>query len=137
MCPCGERLAQYAAGVLTAGVESIAEDLRRYGETDAAEWVLGCSDDELVQICSVAEWLLYHGPASASGASMMILKACALAAVYVREGSPRALARSRRGKPSGALVPPSGGRRPKYQLQSAVAHDYALGDDARSFWSQA
>jgi len=123
--------------VLTAGVESIAEDLRRFGEAGTAEWVLTCSDDEIVRLCSVAEWLLYHGPASPSGGSMMIAKACALAAVYVREGAPRLLARSRRGKPSGAVVSPTGGRRPDYDLQSVAPHEHGVGDDARRFWAQA
>ena len=121
--------------MLSAGVESIAEDLRQYGEPETAEWVLACSDDELVRICSVANWLVHHGPATGSGASMMIAKACALAAVYVREGAPRNLARSRRGPASGVVIPPTGGRLPNYQLQNSAPHDYAVGDDAREFWS--
>jgi hypothetical protein len=121
--------------VLSARVEDIAEDLRRYREDQTAAWVLNCSDDELVRVCSVADWLLYHGPGRSAGASMMIAKACALAAVYVREGAPRDLARSSRGKQSGAGAPPSAGRRPNYELQKSVPRDYGVGDDARRFWT--
>jgi hypothetical protein len=39
---------------------------------------------------------------------MMIARACALAAIYVREGAPRDLALSRRGKLSGTPISPSG-----------------------------
>jgi hypothetical protein len=126
--------ASYHVVVLTSGVESIAEDLRRYGEDANARWVLTCSDDDLVRVCSVAEWLLYYGPSTASG-TMMIAKACALAAVYVHEGVPRDLARARRTKTTGVLVPPDGGRRPNYSLQAAAPHDYGIGDDARAFWA--
>ena len=122
--------------MLSVGVEDIAEDLRRYDEPETAEWVLGCSDDELVRLCSVADWLTLHGPAAPSGASMMILKATALAAVYVREGSPRDLKRSRRGKASGRISSPSGGRRPNYRLQVAAPREYGLGDVARRFWAE-
>jgi hypothetical protein len=107
------------APLLSARVDDIAEDLRRYGEDDTAVWVLSCSDDELVRVCSVADWLLYHGRSSPSGGSMMIAKACALAAVYVREGSPRDLRRSRRGPAWGAPTPPSGGRRPGYRRDAS------------------
>jgi hypothetical protein len=128
------RQASYDASVLSSGVESVAEDLRRYGENATARWVLTCSDDEFVRVCSVAEWLLYYGPSTASGRSMMIAKACALAAVYVHEGAPRDLSRSRRTEPTGVLVPPDGGRRPNYSLQVAMARDYGVGEDVRAFW---
>ena len=122
--------------MLSAGAEDVAEALRRYGEDETAAWLLGCSDDELVTVCSVANWLLYHGPASPSGNSMILARACALAAVYVREGAPRDLTRSKRGKPSGAKVPSGGGKRPSHALQMSVPRDYGVGDDARSFWGQ-
>ena len=123
--------------MLSAGVEDIAEDLRRYDESETAEWVLGCTDDALVRLCSVADWLTLHGPTATSGASMMILKATALAAVYIREGKPRELKRSRRGIASGTTVPASGGRRPNYRLQMPAPREYGLGDDARAFWAAA
>jgi hypothetical protein len=113
----------------------IAEDLRRYGEDEAAEWIIDCSEDELVRVCAVAEWLLYHGPARRSGASRMIAKACALAAVYVREGSPRDLLRSRRGAASGSRVAAAGGRRPDHKLQAAAPSQYGVRQDAREFWT--
>lgn len=123
--------------MLGTSAELIAEDLRRYGEDDTASWVLGCSDDELVRICSVADWLTLHGPAQRSGASMMLAKACALAAVYVREGEPRDLARKTR-KPvdPDATRPASGsGRWPDHELQSAAPRHYGVGDDAKRYWA--
>jgi len=120
--------------VLTFRVESVAEALRQYGEEATARWLVSCSDDELVRVASVVEWLLYFGPKQQSGASMMIVKACALAAVYVREGSPRNLARSRRGAASAHAISADGGRRPKNTLQEAVGMEYGVGDDAREFW---
>jgi hypothetical protein len=81
--------------VLSASAETISSDLHQYGEDAAADLILDCTDEELVRVCSVAEWLLYQGPSRASG-SMLIAKALSLAAVYVREGAPRELARSRR-----------------------------------------
>lgn len=121
--------------MLSAGVEQIAEDLRRYGEAPVAAWVLECSDDDLIKVCSIADWLLYHGPGPRAGGSMLIAKACALAAVYVREGAPRDLALSRRGKRSGTPIPPGGGRRPDSARQATATGDYGIDDDARSFWS--
>ena len=82
--------------------------------------MLECSEDDLIKVCSVANWLLHHGAGPRAGSSMMIAKACALAAIYVREGAPRDLALSRRGKPSGTPISPSGGPGPEVQpAQSA------------------
>jgi hypothetical protein len=120
--------------VFSTEAETIAEALDRYGEPETAEWVLACSDDELVRVCSVVDWLIYNGPTRPSGASMMFAKCAALAAVYVREGKPRDLKRSRRGNPSG-VVPASGPRRMvKFRLQVAAPREYAVGEDARRFW---
>jgi len=105
-----------------------------YDEPEAAQWILSCSEDELVRICSVADWLLLHGPATPSGASMMIAKACGLAAVYVQEGQPRNLKRSRRQKVEGLPTVPTPGRRPNYQAQIAAPRHYGVGEDARAFW---
>ena len=82
--------------MLSASTSAICGDSLAYGEDAAASWILTCSEDELVRVCSVADWLLYYGPATASGSSMLPGKACALAAVYVQEGRPRKLARNRR-----------------------------------------
>ncbi|TKV56906.1 hypothetical protein FDO65_18880 [Nakamurella flava] len=120
--------------MLTTGVDMVAEALDRYGEAATAEWILTCTDDELVRVCAVADWLLSDGPSTATGRSMMIGEACALAAVYVREGSPRQLARSRRGPGIGRVVPPDGGRRPDHRLQASVPGDYGVGRDLRDFW---
>ena len=72
--------------MLNAPVEYMSRDLHEYGEDETADWILTCSEDELVRVCSVAEWLLYSGPSRPSGGSMMMAKACAVAAAYVREG---------------------------------------------------
>jgi hypothetical protein len=77
--------------------------------------VLECSEDDLIKVCSVANRLLHHGAGPRAGGSMMIAKACALAAIYVREGAPRDLALFRRGKPSGTPISPSGGPGPEVQ----------------------
>lgn len=120
--------------MLSASAESMAESLYQYGEHEAADWVVSCSDDELVRVCSVAEWLLYQGPGPSRGGSMMIARACAIAAVYVREGAPRELARSRRKRVAGALPVPSPGRRPNAGLQAACPSGYGVGEDLRAFW---
>ena len=125
----------YRDAMLSASAESISRDLVEYGEDKAAPWMLTCSDDDLVRVCSVADWLLHYGPTAPSGASMIIAKACALAAVYVREGAPRELRRSRRRKVDGLPPVPTPGRRPDYQLQMRAPRHYGVGDDARAFWS--
>lgn len=127
--------ASYCDGVLNASAESISRDLVEYGEDDSESWMLACSEDDLARVCSVADWLLLHGPTAPSGASMTIAKACALAAVYVREGAPRELRRSRRRKIDGLPPVPMPGRRPDHQLQMRAPRHYGVGDDARAFWS--
>lgn len=118
--------------MLISEAESIAQDLRSFDETETAQWVLDCSEEELVRVCSVADWLLYNGPKSPSGNSMKILKALALAAVYVHEGEPRELRRKRRR----ILEEPKiqGGRLPNWELQRSLPKDYGVGDNAREFW---
>lgn len=120
--------------MLNASAEQVERDLLQYGEEETAGWLMRCTEEELVRVCSVAEWLLYNGPRTSSGASMTIAKACALSAVYVREGAPRDLANSRRKKISGLPPVPSPGRRPDHRLQSQVPTDYGVGDDAREYW---
>lgn len=123
--------------MFSAGVELIAVELDRYGETEAADWILTCTDEELVRVCSVAEWLLARGPRTPSGSSMTYGKASALSAVYVKEGRPRDLARKRRGPGAGRKVTGDGGREPDYQLQKAKPRFYGVHDDAISFWGGA
>lgn len=66
---------------------------------------------------------------------MMIAKACAIAAVYVREGAPRELARSRRKRTANATsISPE--RRPDNHLQMKQAPEYGVGDDFRAFWGE-
>ncbi|HEY2063501.1 MAG TPA: hypothetical protein VGH57_34350 [Amycolatopsis sp.] len=72
---------------------SIAQSSAQYGEDVVADWALGCSDEEFVRVCGVADWLIYQGPTTPSGAGMMVDKAVALAAAFVKEGSPRLLRR--------------------------------------------
>lgn len=64
---------------------------------------------------------------------MMIAKACAIAAVYVREGAARDLARSRRKRTADA-TPTFPERRPDDALQMKRAPEYGVGDDLRAFW---
>jgi hypothetical protein len=61
---------------------------------------------------------------------MMIARACALAAIYVREGAPRDLALSRRGKLSGTPISPSGGPGPEVQPAQS-AWDPGSGQDGK------
>lgn len=71
-------------------------DLRHYGEDEAALWIESCTDEEFVRVCNVADFVLFFGPTAASGGSMLIAKACAIAAMYIYEGAPRRLNRNRR-----------------------------------------
>ena len=119
--------------MLSASAQTIAADLRQYGEDAAADWLLACTDEKLVRVCSVGEWLLFNGPGRPSGGSMLFAKALSLAAVYVREGAPRELARSRRRRLDETVGGP-GGRRPDDVLGSSVPYAYGVGDDARAFW---
>jgi len=122
--------------MLWSSTSLIHHDLLAYGEDASASWIVECSEDELVRVCSVAEWLLYFGPQTASGSSMILAKACALAAVYVHEGTPRALVRSRRSTKSAQTADDSPGRRPNYVVQEEAPLGYGVGIDARDFWGQ-
>lgn len=77
--------------------QTLAEDLWEYGEEDLAHQALLLSDLDLGRVGVVAgRILLADDEATASGASPMLAKACALAAVEVIEGRRRPLARRRR-----------------------------------------
>jgi len=65
---------------------------------------------------------------------MMMAKACAAAAVYVREGAPRNLARTRRRRVADPAPMPSPDRRPDSMLQMKHVQEYGVGDDFRAFW---
>jgi hypothetical protein len=76
---------------------TLAEDLWSYGEDDLAFLALELDDGELARVGVIAgRLLLSEEHAFASGASMLLAKACALAAVEVVEGHPRPLRRTRR-----------------------------------------
>lgn len=121
---------------LMASAEEVAADLRAYGEHDGAAWVLDCSDEDLMRVCTVAGWLIYNGPTARDGSSMNFAPALSLAAIYVHEGAPRDLKRSRRLRIE--TLPVSTPRRfPGAQGYSAVARNYPVRDDARAYWSRA
>jgi hypothetical protein len=121
--------------VFTTSVGRIAEALRAYGEAATAEWVLTCSEEELVRICSVVEWLMHHGPTNASG-GVLFAKLEAVAAIYVHEGAPRDTARTRRDLRAGLPEASEATfeRRPDYELASSVSEEYGVGQDCRAFW---
>jgi hypothetical protein len=75
----------------------LAQDLWAYGEDDLAVRALELSDLELGRVGVVAGRLLLDDDhATPSGASMLLAKACAMAAVEVMEDEPRPLRRDRR-----------------------------------------
>jgi hypothetical protein len=77
--------------------QTLAEDLWEYGEEDLAHEALRLSDMDLARVGVLAgRILLSDDEAGPSGASPMLAKACALAAVQVIEGDRRPLARRRR-----------------------------------------
>jgi hypothetical protein len=77
--------------------EDLAEDLLAYGEHDLAVRALELSDRELGRVGVIAGRLLLDDEhATPSGTSMLLAKACAVAAVEVMEGTPRPLRRQRR-----------------------------------------
>ncbi|SDO62510.1 hypothetical protein SAMN05660199_02319 [Klenkia soli] len=126
--------------MLSTSAEHIASDLLQYGEDATAAWVLRCTDAELVRVCSVGCWLLFHGPGPSSGGSMLVAKAVSLAAVYVHEGAPRELARTRRrGQPTWTTHQDEDGvwhlgRLPDAVLAARVTADHGVGVDARAVW---
>lgn len=108
--------------------EQIAEDLYAYGEVETSTWMLTCTADEHIRVCSVGAWICSHGPTAPSGASMLFAKALALAAVYVREGAPRDLARSRRLRARDVSF--AGERWPPF---ASVGYEHGVGDDLKEF----
>lgn len=118
---------------IMAAAEVIAVYLAEYGEDQASTWVLNCSDDELMRVVTVAGWLIHNGPGTKAG-SMIFAKALALASVYVHEGTPRNLRRSRR-KTIGRLPVEIQLRYPSPASYPGAAQTYPVGPDARAFWS--
>jgi len=77
--------------------QTLAEDLWEYGEDDLAHQAILLSDLNLGRVgVLTGRILLSEEEATPSGASPMLSKACALAAVEVIEGRRRPLARRRR-----------------------------------------
>ncbi|MEU4666943.1 hypothetical protein AB0F91_03000 [Amycolatopsis sp. NPDC023774] len=121
--------------MINAGDSSFAGYLVQYGEVETAHWVLTCTEDELLRIASVGDWLELRGPSNPSGGGMMPAKALAPASVYVREGKPQDLIRGRR-KLTGnvSVVPPEHRERhPSFEAGLARPRDYGVGDEARDY----
>jgi hypothetical protein len=74
----------------------LAEDLWRYGEDELWTKALTASNRKMKRISELSLDHLLEGPTSASGDSMPIARALALAAVEVFEGEARPLKRNRR-----------------------------------------
>ncbi|WP_134727778.1 hypothetical protein [Amycolatopsis nivea] len=116
----------------------IRRDLLEYGEDAAAEWVVSCTDDELLRLGCIAGWVSHNGPSTPSGAGMMFSKALAIGAVCVHEGKPRKLARARRKK----LPELSEEERRRiraedypYALSLEIPQDYGMTDEIKEFWA--
>jgi len=125
-----------AAVPISATTGDVATALCHYGEEATADWVLNCTDDELVAVLDVAEWLTYRGPSTPSGASMMFDKALALAAVYVHDGCPRELSRRRRRRLTEEEQRRySAERWVDIQLQGRTTPFFAVRTDAVEYWT--
>ena len=111
-------------------------DLLQFHEPAVADWVEYCTDEEFVRICDVADFLSLHGPVTSSGASLMLSKCVALAAVYVHDGAPRDLVRAKRDLK--AVLPPIDSDSPSNDLTLARQYpqDFAVGDDAIDAWAE-
>src|SRR5262245_41053511 len=114
--------------------------LRSYDETTTADWVDSCSEDDFLRVCGVADWLVYQGPSTPSGAGMMFAKAVALAAVFVHESAPRDLARKRR-RALPELSPEesrriSFDRSPDVEEQRKRGTYYGVTDAVKAFWGE-
>lgn len=112
--------------------------LVEYGEDAAAEWVVSCTDDELLRLGCIAGWVSLKGPSTPSGGGMMICKALAIGAVCVHDGKPRKLARDRRKK----LPELSEEERRRiraedypYALSWEIPRDYGMADEIKEFWA--
>lgn len=117
---------------------SIRRHLLEYGEDAAAEWIVSCTDDELLRLGCVAGWVSLSGPSTPSGGSMMICKALAIAAVCVHEGKPRKLARTRRRKlPELSAEELRRIRSEPYPMASsfAIPRNYGVTDEIKDFWT--
>lgn len=124
------------APVLSTTRNLTVRDLLQFHEPAVADWVETCTDEEFVRVCDVADFLSLFGPTSGSGASMMLSKCIALAAVYVHDGAPRDLVRSRRDLK--AVIPPvdEDGPGTVWAIQQLRPQFFAVGDDAIDHWAE-
>ncbi|WP_326568839.1 hypothetical protein VSH64_45030 [Amycolatopsis rhabdoformis] len=125
--------------MLSTSRGSAAQDLLEYGEAATAEWVVSCSEDDFMKVCAAADWILLYGPTTPSGASMMVARAIASAAVFVHDGRPRDLARKRRRKLP-ELTPEERrrvafDRAPDHRAQRAKGEFYGVTDELKEFWA--
>lgn len=111
-------------------------DLLQFHEPAVADWVETCTEEEFVRVCDVADFLSLLGPTTGSGASMMLSKCVALAAVYVHDGAPRDLVRARRDLK--AVIPQLDEDSPgtDWAIQQLRPHYFAVGDDAIDHWAE-
>ncbi len=122
--------------VLSTTRNLTVRDLLQFHEPDVAKWVEVCSEEDFVRVCDVADFLSLHGPVTSSGASLMLSKCVAMAAVYVHDGAPRDLARAKRDLK--AVVPPIDSSSPSTDLLLARGRPqfFAVGDDAINVWAE-
>ncbi|MDQ0104489.1 hypothetical protein J2T10_004164 [Paenarthrobacter nicotinovorans] len=84
---------------------------------------------------TVASWILYYGTTQPSGASMVIDKAIALAAVCMHEEHPRELARKRRDLKVWSEIAAEDSPTANEVLQGLPSYD-AVSVEARDFWGE-
>jgi hypothetical protein len=121
--------------------QTLAEDLWEYGEDELAHHALTLSDPDLGRVGVLAGRILLSDEyATPSGASPMLSKACALAAVEVVEGRRRPLARrrrrirdpDRRSQPGPATAAPTSNEQPR-QVYIAACEAIASHFEDRGF----
>jgi hypothetical protein len=122
--------------VLSTTRNLTVRDLLQFHEDAVARWVETCTDEEFVRVCDVADFLSLHGQTTSSGALLMLSKCVAMAAVYVHDGEPRALARAKRDLK--AAVPPIDSDSASNDVNLARQYPtfFAVGDDAIDFWAE-
>jgi len=124
------------APVLSTTRNLTVRDLLQFHEPAVADWVETCTEEEFVRVCDVADFLSLLGPTTGSGASMMLSKCVALAAVDVHDGAPRDLVRARRDLK--AVIPQLDEDSPgtDWAIQQLRPHYFAVGDDAIDHWAE-
>lgn len=117
-----------------------ARHLIEYGEDEAAQWVGSSSNEDFMKVCGVANWLISYGPESPSGSSMMMATAIAAAAVFVKEGVARDLARKRRKKlpdlPADEYRKIAFDGSPDLNEQRRKGEFYGVTNEFKEFWTR-